>query len=420
MAEEPLDIIRVLIVDDIAEFRENIRKLLQFEKDIEVVGAARTGQEGLEIARSTMPHVVVMDINMPDMDGIQVTRELLKDVEFAQIVIVSVQNEPHYMREAMRAGASDFIPKPPSTDELIKSVRDNGRGAIDKEKRLKDRTFVGGPGGQTGPLTPPMGKLIAVYSAKGGVGCTTLATNLAIGLHSERTPAVLVDGHLQFGDVSVFLNMQVKLSMVDLASRVDELDREFIDEILMNHPSGLKVLPAPPKPEMADEVHADQIRPVLMWLRDNFAYVVVDTSSNMDDVTLAILDAADMIVSVAVPEIPSIKDSRLFFDLTSILGIPRDRIFFVLNKLDRRSGITSSAVGENLKKAVDAEIPADERAVTTSINKGMPLLMTDKTKPPAKNVLEFVALVKERLLQSPQEEEAEDEAAPERPRLFAR
>jgi len=419
MPEPTGDSIRVLIVDDIAEFRENIRKLLQFEKDIEVVGAARTGQEGLEIARATRPHVVVMDINMPDMDGISVTRELLKDVEFAQIIIVSVQNEQHYMREAMRAGASDFIPKPPSTEELITSVRQNGLEAINKEQRLKDRVVVTGPGGRTGPLVATMGKLIAVYSAKGGVGCTTLATNLAIGLNSEVTPAVLVDGHLQFGDVSVFLNMQVKLSMVDLASRVDELDREFVDEILMSHASGLKVLPAPPRPEMADEIHADQVRPVLRWLKGVFTYVVVDTSSTMDDTTLAILEEADLILAVATPEIPAIKDARLFLDLAGILGMPRERVFFVLNKTDKRSGIASSAVAENLKKAVDAEIPFVDQVVTTSINKGVPLLLGDKSKMPAKNLLDLVALVKERLIAEPVEEEAEEPAV-ERPRLFAR
>lgn len=418
MPEPTGESIRVLIVDDIAEFRENIRKLLQFEKDIEVVGAARTGQEGLEIARATRPHVVVMDINMPDMDGISVTRELLRDVEFAQIIIVSVQNEQHYMREAMRAGASDFIPKPPSTEELITSVRQNGLEAISKEQRLKDRVVITGPGG-TGPLVASRGKLIAVYSAKGGVGCTTLATNLAIGLNAEHTPAVLVDGHLQFGDVSVFLNMQVKLSMVDLASRVDELDRELVDEILMAHASGLKVLPAPPRPEMADEIHADQVRPVLRWLKDVFAYVVVDTSSTMDDTTLAILEEADLILAVATPEIPAIKDARLFLDLAGILGMPRDRVFFVLNKMDKRSGIAASAVAENLKKAVDAEIPFVDQVVTTSINKGVPLLLGDKTKMPAKNLLDLVASVKERLLAEPAEEEAEEPAA-ERPRLFAR
>ncbi|MCJ7512209.1 MAG: response regulator [Anaerolineales bacterium] len=418
MPEPSAESIRVLIVDDIAEFRENIRKLLQFEKDIEVVGAARTGQEGLEIARATRPHVVVMDINMPDMDGISVTRELLKDVEFAQIIIVSVQNEPHYMREAMRAGASDFIPKPPSTEELITSVRQNGLAAIEKEERQKStRAFP-----STGPLGQPVvtgGKMIAVYSPKGGVGCTTLATNLAIGLNAENTPAVLVDGHLQFGDVSVFLNMQVKLSMVDLASRAEELDREFVDEILMSHSSGLRVLPAPPRPEMADEIHADQVRPVLRWLKGVFAYVVVDTSSTMDDTTLAILDESDLILAVATPEIPAIKDARLFLDLAGILGMPRERVFFVLNKMDKRSGIAASAVAENLKKSVDAEIPFVDQVVTTSINKGVPLLLGDKSKIPAKNLLELVASVKERLLAEPAEEETEEPVA-ERPRLFAR
>jgi len=417
---EPIgESIRVLIVDDIAEFRENIRKLLQFEKDIEVVGAARTGQEGLEVARTTRPHVVIMDINMPDMDGISVTRELLRDVEFAQIIIVSVQNEPHYMREAMRAGASDFIPKPPSTEELITSVRQNGQAAIVKEQRALERVVSPGRGGATGPLIASQGKLIAVYSAKGGVGCTTLATNLGIGLNSEHTPAVLVDGHLQFGDVSVFLNMQVKLSMVDLASRVDDLDREFVDEILMSHSSGLKVLPAPPRPEMADEIHADQVRPVLRWLKGVFGYVVVDTSSTMDDTTLAILEEADLILAVATPEIPAIKDARLFLDLVGILGMPREKVFFVLNKMDKRSGIAASAVAENLKKPIDAEIPYVDQVVTTSINKGVPLLLGDKTKMPAKNLLDLVATVKERLLAEPVEEEAEEPAV-ERPRLFAR
>jgi pilus assembly protein CpaE len=207
--------------------------------------------------------------------------------------------------------------------------------------------------------------------------------------------------------------------MVDLASRVDDLDREFVDEILMSHTSGLKVLPAPPRPEMADEIHADQVRPVLRWLKGVFGYVVVDTSSTMDDTTLAILEEADLILAVATPEIPAIKDARLFLDLVGILGMPREKVFFVLNKMDKRSGIASSAVAENLKKPIDAEIPYVDQVVTTSINKGVPLLLGDKTKMPAKNLLDLVATVKERLLAEPVEEEAEEPAV-ERPRLFAR
>src|SRR3970282_1029880 len=111
--------IKVLIVDVIAQTRENIRKLLQFESDIDVVGMARTGKEGIQLAREAKPNVVLMDINMPDMDGTQATEFIVKEVPSAQIVIVSVQSDTDYLRRAMLAGARDFLPKPPSADELI-------------------------------------------------------------------------------------------------------------------------------------------------------------------------------------------------------------------------------------------------------------------------------------------------------------
>ena len=71
--------IRVVIVDDIAETRENIRKLLQFEPDVEVVGVARTGREAIDISKDVKPDVLLMDINMPDMDGIAATEIIRKD-----------------------------------------------------------------------------------------------------------------------------------------------------------------------------------------------------------------------------------------------------------------------------------------------------------------------------------------------------
>jgi pilus assembly protein CpaE len=414
--------IRVLIVDDIAETRENIKKLLQFEADIEVVGGARSGAEGIQLASETRPHIVLMDINMPDMDGITATEGVIEQVPFCQVVILSVQSEPDYMRRAMMAGAKDFIPKPPSGDELIKTIRFLGDRAKKEEERAQQAKqaeyFPQGPRGSRGQTGRLQGKVLSVYSAKGGVGCTTLATNLAVGLHTGETPVVVVDTNLQFGDVSVFLNLQVKNSIVDLAARADELDKEYVDEILMAHQTGMRVLAAPPRPEMADEVHADQVRALLKFLKGHYAYVVVDTHSTMDDVTLAVLETSDLILAVATPDIPAIKDSRLLFDLLGVLEIPRDRIFFIMNKMDRRPGITPEAVAENLRRPVDAEVPADERTITSSINKGVPLMLGDKSKPPAKNLLDMVGLVKQRLVAEPPP--AEDKVPEQRSKLFSR
>ena len=120
------DKIRILIVDDIAETRENIRKLLQFESDVDVVGAARSGKEGIQLAQELDPDVVLMDINMPDIDGITATDIIRKKSSHIQVVILSVQSDQNYMRKAMLAGARDFLTKPPLGDELISAIRRAG------------------------------------------------------------------------------------------------------------------------------------------------------------------------------------------------------------------------------------------------------------------------------------------------------
>src|SRR3972149_6991621 len=119
MADASSGPIRLLIADDFAEARETLRKLLPFESDIEVVGAARTGEEAQQMARDTQPDVVLMDINLPDMDRIAVTEAVLREGGLAQIIMLSVQSDNDYLRQSTRAAARGFIAEPPSGDELI-------------------------------------------------------------------------------------------------------------------------------------------------------------------------------------------------------------------------------------------------------------------------------------------------------------
>ena len=422
MTEGGEDRIRVLIVDDFAETRENIRKLLQFESDIVVVGAARSGQEAIEIAIESKPDIAIMDINMADMDGITATEAILREVPFTQVIILSVQSEPDYMQRAMLAGARYFMVKPPSSEELIATIRNlsvmahQRRKDYEKPRQLMASNVPGSPGYV--PAHRPLGKVLTFYSPKGGVGCTTLATNLALGFDSPDTPTVLVDGHLQFGDVSVFLNLQTKTSISDLTARSAEIDPEIVNDVLLVHESGLHILAAPPRPEMADEVSSEQIRSIIQFLKRQFAYVIVDTASAMDDTTLAILDTTDLLIAIATPEIPAIKDARHLLDLLHILEFPTQNVCFVLNKMDRRSGISTEAVAENLKREVEAAIPLDERVVTASINKGVPLLLSDRTSPQARAMLQLMGTIKQRLVKA-EEPQTEDEQK-ERPRLFGR
>ncbi|NSW52742.1 MAG: response regulator transcription factor [Anaerolineae bacterium] len=125
--------IRVLLVDDIPETIESVKRMLTFDEAIKVVDVAPSGREAIAKVKSTDPDVVLMDINMPDMDGITATQLIRQRFPYTQVVMLSVQNDPSYMRRAMRAGAHDFLPKPPQLDELIAVVK--RAGAISVEQR---------------------------------------------------------------------------------------------------------------------------------------------------------------------------------------------------------------------------------------------------------------------------------------------
>ncbi len=231
------DKIRVVIVDDVSETRENVRKLLQFETDVDVVGLARTGKEAIQISQELNPDVVLMDINMPDMDGISATEAIRSRQPAVQVVILSVQSDQNYMRRAMLAGARDFLTKPPMGDELISAIRRaGGMAQAERSKTINVQPLpTAGNLGMLAAYSGPKGKIVTVYSPKGGTGCTTIAVNLALTLHNEDTRVALVDGNLQFGDVAVFVNEQGKNTIVDLAPRAEELDPEIVEEVMLKH-----------------------------------------------------------------------------------------------------------------------------------------------------------------------------------------
>ena len=391
------DKIHVLIVDDVAETRENIRKLLQFDAQVEVVGAARTGAEAVELAIESQPDVVLMDINMPDMDGISATESIRKKVPFTQIIILSVQGDPNYMRRAMLAGARDFLTKPIDVDELSAAIKRAGRVASNEKEKLSTTVFATAGGGRpgSGTLLPgDQGHVVTIFSPKGGTGKTSLTANLAVAIRKLGNAVAALDGNLQFGDLSFFFNQQAKNSVADLATRAQELDREVVSEVMIRHEgSGVHILAAPMRPEYADSVSGEQFADVVRYISRMFPYVLVDTGSLLNDLTLAALDVADLVILMMTQDIPSIKNARLFLDLADGLGISRNQIMLVMNRYDKRRSITPERVKDNFKKDIDAIIPLDEKLVVPAMDRGEPFLLRNSASPTAKAISDLAESV---------------------------
>ncbi|NLE76766.1 MAG: MinD/ParA family protein [Chloroflexi bacterium] len=388
MNENNKDKIKILIADDIPETRENLRKLLYFEQDLEIVGMASSGEEAVSLARELQPNIVLMDINMPGMDGITASETIIREARGGQVIMMSVQGEADYLRRSMLAGAREFLIKPFSSEELVSSIR--------RVHALTPPLPVAPPPPEPGAeahkvkssqRSPSLGHVISVFGPKGGVGTSTITANLAIALHeAAKDKVVLVDGNLQFGGLDVLLNLQASRTVADLATKMDDLDADLISSVLVPHPSGVKVLLAPPRPEMADMVHPEHMKAILEQMRRMFRYVVVDTWTSIQDLTLNILDVADQILLLATPEVPALKNAKVFFDVADALDYPPEKIWLVVNQADRRGAIRAMDIESSIKHPIAAAIPSDERVVFVAANQGVPLVVSHRGSPVAQAI----------------------------------
>ena len=416
----PENKIRVLIVDDIPETREQIKKLLMFEPDIEVVGTAGTGREAIEIAREAQPNIILMDINMPDMDGIQATEKIATAVPTAAVVMMSVQSEADYLRRAMLAGASDFLTKPVSGDDLYSTLR---KVHERKQTMISTLPVVTGEAGahqakrRMNVQEDRLGHIIVVFSPKGGAGCTTIATNLAAGLMREGIKTLLVDAKIQFGDVGVFLNLKSPTTIADLCDSVDDMDMELVEHVLVSHDTGLRVLLAPePDPMMITQpFKGSDVKEVVSKISRSFDYTIVDTSSVIDDVNAELFDIADRIVLVCPPTLAGVRNIRALLRMFDEGNFPPEKMLLIVNQAQKDRGrgakitIETELIEKNLKLRAIAEIPQEERVVLHAVNRGVPVIAISKERDrsPIRELMDMAEAIRHNLMD---EDEFEEDA----------
>jgi pilus assembly protein CpaE len=373
------DPIKVVIVDDIAETRDHLAKLLSFEPDITVAGSVGSGIEAIALAVQAPVDVLLLDINMPGMDGIATAEQLSVNAPTAAIIMMSVQGEPDYLRRAMLAGAREFLVKPFSSDELAASIRQ----VHQRERRKQDSVASTRPApapvtnGHAEPARNHNGQVVTFFSPKGGVGRTTLAVNFAVAARTELGKRVaLIDGGLQFGDVGVLLNLNPKnQSIADVAREMVSGDLETLESTLVDHSTGVRVLMAPPSPEMAELVTPEHVTRIIGALKQTHDLVVVDCSPQLQDVTLAFLDQSDVVLTVLTLEITNIKNIRQFLALVEQLGYPEGKVQLLLNRADSGYGIRLQDVESSIGRKISHSVVSDGRTVVYALNRGVPFVV---------------------------------------------
>ena len=399
--------IRLLIVDDMPDMAQNVQKLLHFERDIQVVGVATSGRDALAKAGSLRPDVVLMDINLRDMDGLQATEMITRQLQTC-VVMMSVQSEPEYLTRAMMVGARGYLIKPFTSDDLINTVRTAHAAAVAAAAATGSRgPQPVRPQGdyQSGPQR--LRRIVAVYSPKGGVGRSVLTANLAVTLRqATNSRVVLVDANLQSGDAHVLLNINSPNSIDDLRE-AGSLDQEIINGAVAPHESsGIGLLRAPIALESAELFTADAMKAILIELREHFDYLVVDTDTTFTEATLTVLEMADLILMVTTLEVTTINRVAQALDVIDRLGYPRAKIKLICNRVDALYGIQPKNIEPRLRAHFLSLIPEDPRLVVTSVNRGVPFVLSHKSAPISK-ALQTLALRVETLSSSPESAQPE-------------
>ena len=172
------EVIRVVVVDDHALHRDGTRQILEAHPDLQVVGDAASGEVALTLVNQMHPRVVLMDIRLPGMNGIEVTRRLTRDHPDVRVLMVSAYDEDEYVRGALEAGAAGYLRKTAPGRELVEAVRAVASGATVLQSDLPARLLAWSHPTDGGPIALTDREL-AVLNL------------LAVGLHNNEVAARL-------------------------------------------------------------------------------------------------------------------------------------------------------------------------------------------------------------------------------------
>ncbi len=349
---------------------EAIRVLVALAEhsDAELVKAALEGEPSLEVGgyanhdddwRAFLAQpadVVVVACAAGDEAVTEMVDRAVKSRPDRPVVVMTESSPNGFLRQAFEAGADDVITLPqPRTDV-----------AFTLQKVIARRKGLAMPG-------KPPAKVITVLGPKGGTGKTLTATNLAVALAQRGKDVVLVDLDLQFGDIGLAMGLSPERTITDLMKAGPPFDHEKLDRHLLRHPSGVKVLIAPTRPDQAGSLSVDYLRDVYAALRTMSDAVIVDTPPGFTAEVIATIDVSSDICMIGMLDSLSLKNMKLGLETLELMGYETGNVTLILNRSDSSVGILPEDVSTIIGRPPDVAVPSD-REIPRSVNEGTPIV----------------------------------------------
>lgn len=368
---------------------EQVSNALDVQNEFQPVVILETLNGWVKEIRAANPEVILID---SVMDG-QPTFELIDDLTLqfpdSAIVAILANDNPLNAQKAMLAGARAFIVQPFTGVALLSSLR----RVRDLENRRRFSQTTAGGGDPS--LGEPM-QIMSVYSPRGGVGCSTVAINLALAIHGQiESRVLLMEGKMLFGHLALMLNIRAHNDITDLIPHANLLDENLVKDVVVRHASGIDVLLSPSDVQAGQGVRPEDLLGILRAVRKMYDFIVIDAGSYLDENTVTLMDLSDRVLLLTTPDLASLHDASRFLQISRTLSYAPGKMLTILNRTGMLGGVKTKDIEAALHHEVYAYIPEDDPKVVRSLNRGVPHIYKYPRSPVSRSIRKIAKSVVE-------------------------
>jgi pilus assembly protein CpaE len=371
----------VIAFIDPGQIQQQVRSALESNSEFELIAELDGAENAAQRVHAATPDIILVDQQIAGQTSLDLVDALSQRYADIPIVALLDDDEAKRAQQYLMAGIRSFMIKPFTQVSLLSTLR--------RVRELEGRRTAAQPVEQSGYIAeagPP--QIITVFSPRGGVGCSTIATNLAVALHNRLDVRVLLmEGKMTFGHLGLMLNFRPQNTIADLIPHAGALDNGLVDEVVSQHASGIQLLLSSPDLNVGQGIRPNDLYSVIQAASNAFDIIVIDGGSHLDDNTVTLMDASDRVLLVTTPDLAALHDASRFIQLAQPLGFPPDKVLTVLNRAGMSGGIKIREIEAALHQPLFARVSEGNGKVIRSLNRGVPIVIGSSRNAVSKDIV---------------------------------